>query len=76
MRIFWLKKIRENVDETHDDIAKEASISRSFYINIELGIKNPSVDVVKKIASVLNFEWTLFFVNECSLKELKYEEVS
>ncbi|OLN23872.1 transcriptional regulator [Domibacillus antri] len=76
MQRFWLKKLREDADKTHDDVAKEAAISRSFYTNIELGIKNPSVEVAKKIASVLIFEWTLFFANECSLKEQNTKEVS
>lgn len=68
MRI-WLKNFRNQRKLTQEEVAKLSDISRSFYTHIENGTKTPSVDVSKKIAKTLEFEWTLFFNNECSFKE-------
>lgn len=65
----WLKDFRNKRKLTQEEVAKLSDISRSFYTHIEKGTKTPSVDVAKKIAKTLEFEWTLFFVSECSLKE-------
>jgi transcriptional regulator with XRE-family HTH domain len=54
---------------THEDVANKCDISRSFYTHIENGTKTPSVEVAKKLGSVLGFKWTLFFDKECSLEE-------
>lgn len=66
----WLKHYRKNRKLTQEEVAKLSDISRSFYTHIENGTKTPSVDVAKKIAKTLDFDWTLFFSNQCSLEEL------
>lgn len=58
----WLKKYRIQKFMTHHQVAIESKISRPYYTEIENGNKNPSVLVAKKIAEVLDFEWTIFFV--------------
>jgi putative transcriptional regulator len=65
----WLKQKRIGKKLTQAAVAKKSGISRSFYTHIENGTKTPSVLVAKKIAKTLDFDWTLFFENECSLKE-------
>lgn len=60
----WLIKLRGNL--TQDEVATAAKISRSAYSNIELGIRDPSVAMAKKIAKALNFEWQLFFEQKCA----------
>lgn len=65
----WLKNKRTNRKLTQEEVAKLSDISRSFYTHIEAGTKTPSVEVAKKIAKTLGFEWTLFFETGCSLKE-------
>lgn len=67
----WLKEARIQKKFTHDQIANKACISRSFYTHIENGNKNPSVDVAKRLGQILSVDWTIFFTNECSLKEQK-----
>ncbi|HDR7670760.1 TPA: helix-turn-helix transcriptional regulator [Bacillus wiedmannii] len=57
----WLLEKRKHGKKTQDYIAYKAKISRSMYAMIESGGRNPSVPVAKKIAKVLNFDWTLFF---------------
>ncbi|MCL5780887.1 MAG: helix-turn-helix transcriptional regulator [Firmicutes bacterium] len=60
----WLKMIRKQLKITHDDVAKAAEIERAYYTMIENGTRNPSVDVAKRIATVMGFDWTLFFDNK------------
>lgn len=65
----WLKDKRIDIHLTQDEVAKQSGISRSFYTHIENGTKTPSVQVAKRIAKVLGFNWTYFFDKECSYKE-------
>lgn len=67
----WLKKTRMKKCKTQYEVAELSGISRSYYTKIELGIKTPTVDVAKKIAKTLDFDWSNFFEEECSLKERK-----
>jgi putative transcriptional regulator len=55
----WLTRLRG--DRTHQQVADMAGIDRSFYTQIESGVRNPSVTTAKKIAEALDFNWTLFF---------------
>ena len=57
----WLKEARKNRGMTTYDIAARAHISQTHYSDIENGVRNPSVPMAKKIASVLLFDWTAFF---------------
>jgi len=65
----WLKEQRDKKGFTHEDVAERVGISRSYYTLIESGCKTPSVDVAKAIGQVLDFSWTIFFEDKCSLKE-------
>ena len=59
---FWLKEIRQGSrNMTQKQLAELAGISRTMITEIENGNANPSVDVAKRIAAVLGFDWTLFF---------------
>lgn len=60
----WLRKIRADADLSEMEVARRAGIAQPFYHNIEMGIKNPSVDTAKRIAATLNFGWTMFFADE------------
>ena len=61
----WLIEIRNG--RTQAQIAKEAGITQQMYSAIELGVRRPSVEVAKKIASVMGFNWTRFFEDEDDL---------
>ena len=67
----WLIEYRG--DKTQESVAKDANIARSYYVQIETGTRNPSVQIAKKIAEVLDFDWTIFF-NE-SGREKQHKEV-
>lgn len=70
----WLIDIRKSHELTHDMVAKQSQIKRQYYGMIESGVRDPSVAVAKRIADVLNFDWTLFFKQEGN--ELLQEKTS
>lgn len=55
----WLKTMRGKMSQR--EAANRVGITQAFYCEIEKGKKKPSVDVAKRIAKVLGFEWTRFF---------------
>lgn len=65
----WLMIIRKSKGLTQADIAKQANIRQQAYSMIEKGERNPSVSVAKKIAEVLNFDWTRFYEDETNETE-------
>lgn len=60
----WFRKARMSNNVTQERLAKQVGISRTMITEIENGKANPSVDVAKRIASVLGFDWTLFFEDD------------
>ena len=56
-----LRQRRTGLFLTQKEVADSIGISRVAYTNIELGKRKPSVTVAKKIAEILNIDWTLFF---------------
>ena len=59
----WLKDIRTAAGYSTYKAAEKAGISQSYYASIETGVRgNPlNVDVAKKIAEALGFDWTRFY---------------
>lgn len=57
----WLKEIRFEKRQTQESVARKASMARTSYTNIETGVRRPSIDAAKKIATVLEFDWTRFY---------------
>jgi putative transcriptional regulator len=60
----WLKDIRIKKDLTQQEVANAANVDVTMISKIELGERQPSVKVAKKIAAVLGFEWTAFYQDE------------
>lgn len=58
----WLIDIRNG--RAQAQIAEAVGISQQMYSAIELGERRPSVEVAKKIASVMGFNWTRFYEDE------------
>lgn len=56
-----LKEIRSQTSYTQEDVADMTGITRQYYNMIENGGRQPSVDLAKKIAAVLGFDWTRFY---------------
>lgn len=57
----WLKEIRKTKKLTMKAVAESAGISESYYCTIENGSRNCPVETAKRIAAVLEFNWTKFF---------------
>jgi len=57
----WLIEKREQQNLTQEKGAKRSGIQRSYYSMIESGKRSPSPFVAMKIATVLSFDWTIFF---------------
>ncbi|OIK20274.1 helix-turn-helix domain-containing protein [Bacillus amyloliquefaciens] len=61
----WLQKIRQEAELTQKEVAEKANIARTTYAMIESGARNPTPQVAKGIAGVLNFSWIYFFEDGC-----------
>lgn len=59
-----LKKLREGAEMTQEALARETGVIRQTISNIECGVSKPSVELAKKIASVLKFDWPEFFADD------------
>lgn len=60
----WFKQTREDKGFTQEELAAKIGITRQHIGLIENGVVAPSVEVAKKIAAVLGFDWTRFFEDE------------
>lgn len=61
----WLVEMRNKLKLTQEEVANRAGIARTTYAMIEQGKRKPSVTVAKRIAKVLEVEWTIFFEDQC-----------
>lgn len=57
----WLKKMRKSKKMTQQMVAEKCEISFQLYSHIETGRRVPRILVAKKIAKVLDFDWTRFY---------------
>ncbi|MFE6167045.1 helix-turn-helix transcriptional regulator [Viridibacillus arvi] len=60
----WLKQKRIENRLTQEEVASSVDIARTTYASYEQGERNPSVNIAKKLAQLLEFDWTLFFETE------------
>lgn len=60
----WLisKRVEQNKSQKH--VADNCGISNAYYCMIEKGLRQPSVEIAKKIGVELAFQWTIFFDNK------------
>lgn len=61
---YWLRNLRNDKYLTQSKLAKLAGVDVTMISKIELGERRPSVEVAKKIAAVLGFDWTRFFSDD------------
>lgn len=60
----FLREKRKEKGLSLKAVSQEVGINEFSYCNIELGRRNPSVKVAKKIANVLGLDWTRFYEEE------------
>lgn len=56
----WLIDFREIKGLTQEQVSEMSNIKRPYYSMIETGKRRPSVEVARKIAKILGFDWTIF----------------
>ena len=56
-----LKVERAKKEMTQGELAERVGVVRQTISNIECGLTKPSVGLAKKIAEVLEIDWTNFF---------------
>ena len=62
-----LKRRREELGLTQEELAGRVEVARTTYTNIELGEKNPSLNVAIRIKQALNYyNDDIFFDSEVS----------
>lgn len=60
----WLIKLRKRKMMTQQEVASKAFIERSYYAQIENGIRKPSSEVTVKLSEVLDFHASSFNLEE------------
>ena len=63
-----LKKLRLEAGLTQSELSNKLGCTMQYYNMIENGKKIPSVQLSKKIASILGTDWTIFFNIEVNQK--------
>lgn len=59
----WLIEKRKGAQMSQQQLAHLVGVSRNYLSELERG-KTPGVEVAKRIADVLTFDWTRFFDSE------------
>jgi putative transcriptional regulator len=57
----WLVKKRKEQQLSQQKVADLVGISRSYYSEIEVGVKTPSGKTAKKIADIFDVDMAIFF---------------
>jgi len=57
----WLKYKRIYKGFSQEELAELVGIDNTSISKYEVGERNPSVDVAKKIADILEFNWVKFY---------------
>lgn len=59
----WLADLRTASGKSQQGVADASGISQSYYAGIELGTRGKplAVPIAKRIAAVLEFDWTRFY---------------
>ena len=68
----WLIELRKGYTQTQ--IAEAVGITQQMYSAIELGERRPSVEVAKKIAAVMGFNWTRFYEDDSNDEQAASKE--
>lgn len=64
-----LKKSREDIKMSQDELAKKIGISREYLSQLEKGKRNPSLQLAFKIAYEFNVKVEDIFENTCNYNQ-------
>ena len=65
----WLRNLRVDKKMTQEDMAQQVGVDLTSIGKYELGIRRPTVETAKKIANILDFDWTRLFIEENSVND-------
>lgn len=60
----WLKKIRNEKGMSQFEMASFLQIPQSTYSYYEIGMRNPKIKKAKRLAKLLEINWTKFYENQ------------
>ena len=61
-----MKRLRKEKGLSQQELADLTGVSQKMVYLVEMGQRRPSVDLAKKIAKVLEFDWTKFYEDEAA----------
>ena len=61
-----LDEMRKEKNMTQAELAKRIGVAQNTISQVETGERRPSVELAKRIAGVLDFDWTRFYEDERS----------
>ncbi len=61
MKRVWLINYRKNKKMSQEELACKCDVKQMTISSIENGTRRPSPELAKKIAIVLDFDWTKFY---------------
>ena len=64
-----IKAMRKALGLNQAQMANKVGVTPQMISLLEHGMRTPSVDVAKRIALVLGFDWTLFYENSHAIIE-------
>jgi transcriptional regulator with XRE-family HTH domain len=70
MKRDWLITLRKNKNLTQADVADSIFIDRAYYSQIESGTRNPSVDISRNLAKVLDINPSLLLSDLAAFQEV------
>ncbi|MDQ5983478.1 MAG: hypothetical protein RUMPE_00502 [Eubacteriales bacterium SKADARSKE-1] len=70
-----LKKLRENIGYTQQQVADALSIDRSTYAYYETGKTNPDINTIIKLSKIFNVSYTDIFEQEEQCQNQKFSDV-
>ncbi len=59
-----LKQMRKDKRMTQTEVAEKCGLKRLRYWTYEAGTRTPRPEIAKRIADVLEFDWTKFYEDE------------
>lgn len=70
-----LKRLRENIGYTQQQVADALSIERSTYAYYETGKTNPDINTIIKLSKIFNVSYTDIFEEEEQRQDKKFSDV-
>lgn len=61
MKRDWMRQRRKELELTQVQLSAKANVSIRSISHAEMGVRNPEVPIAKRLAAVLDEDWTKFY---------------